>query len=57
MKRVADTKWKIHLKDIAKMETKVKIISCPSIKKEARDKIEAELIAIMEDKDYIISTD
>ena len=57
MKQVADAKWKIHLKDIAKMETKVKIISCPSIKKEARDKIEAELIAIMEDKDYIISTD
>ena len=57
MKQVTDTKWKIHLKDIAKMETKVKIISCPSIKKEARDKTEAELIIIMEDKDYILSTD
>ena len=57
MKQIADTKWKIHLKDIAKMETKVKIISCPSIKKEARDKTEAELTVIMEDKDYILSTD
>ena len=57
MKQVADTKWKIHLKDIAKMETKVKILTCPAIKKEARDKTEAELIVIMKDKDYIISTD
>ena len=57
MKQVADTKWKIHLKDIAKMETKVKILACPGIKKEARDKTEAELIVIMKDKDYILSTD